>query len=92
MRIAFAMPAELPANWIFRLTQLRAASEYDPAGNCTRSALLPYGLPLLSCFYAFGRAMRRSSILLYLRFSVRFLSVAEQRRILKRNPRVRVSP
>jgi hypothetical protein len=28
IRIAFAMPVELPANWVFRMTQLRAAPEY----------------------------------------------------------------
>lgn len=33
IRIAFAMPAELPANWIFRMTQLRAAPEYFRASR-----------------------------------------------------------
>jgi hypothetical protein len=28
IRIALAMPVELPANWVFRMTQLRAAPEY----------------------------------------------------------------
>lgn len=65
IRVVFAMPLDLRANWIFRITPLGGAVECLAASRRAMYllAVAPSGRPRPCCFYGFGRGARQRDIL-----------------------------